>query len=303
MSNERQAFFYALAAVLLWSTVATAFKLALGYQPVIVLLAGASLTSCITLAVILLAQGRLSSAFHLLRRSLGQTVLLASINPIAYYLILFEAYSRLPAQVAQPVNYTWAIVLALLSVPVLGHRLYRRDLAGLLLGYVGVAIISIAGKEVTGKIDPIGLVLALSSTVLWAGFWLLNTRAKGDVVVRLFLNFLLATPALALAVWLLPDVDVNWRPAALLGVVYVGLFEMGITFVLWQSALKKTSHAARIGTLIFLSPFISLFLIGLILEEPLQWQTFVGLLFIVLGVSLAQSSHPLKPGRPADHGG
>jgi hypothetical protein len=33
---------------------------------------------------------------------------------------LFEAYDRLPAQVAQALNYTWALTLTLLAVPVLG---------------------------------------------------------------------------------------------------------------------------------------------------------------------------------------
>lgn len=106
MANERQALFYALSAVLLWSTVATAFKIALSHQPVVVLLAGASLTSCATFAAILLVQGRLASAFGELRDSLGRILILATINPVLYYLILFEAYRRLPAQVAQPVNYT-----------------------------------------------------------------------------------------------------------------------------------------------------------------------------------------------------
>ena len=33
------------------------------------------------------------------------------LNPVAYYLILFKAYTILPAQVAQPLNMIWPIVL------------------------------------------------------------------------------------------------------------------------------------------------------------------------------------------------
>ena len=36
-----------------------------------------------------------------------------------------------------------------------------------------------------------------------------------------------------------------------MAVTYVGLFEMGITFVLWLSALKSTNNTARISNLIF----------------------------------------------------
>ena len=287
MHPERKALFFALAAVLLWSTVATAFKLALQYNSVPALLFGASLTSLLALAVTLHRQGRLSTAVVQLRHNLKTTTLLGAINPIIYYLVLFEAYRRLPAQVAQPVNYTWAITLALLSVPMLKHRLTRFDLAGLLLGYSGVVVISIAGKNVTGSLDGIGLALALISTLLWAAFWLLNTRSAVEPLVQLFHNFLLATPFLALLL-VITGQSLSLTVPSLLSLVYVGLFEMGITFMLWQQALSLTQRAAQIGTLIFLSPLISLFLISWILKEPLQWQTFAGLGLIIGGVWLSK---------------
>ena len=59
----------------------------------------------------------------------------------AYYLILFAAYDRLPAHIAQPINYTWAITLALLAVPLLGQRLSKRTLTGILISYLGVVLL------------------------------------------------------------------------------------------------------------------------------------------------------------------
>ncbi len=64
----------------------------------------------------------------------------------------------------------------------------------------------------------------------------------------------------------------NWQGIA--GAIYVGLFEMGITFVLWLTALKKATHIARISNLIFISPFLSLLLISFILGEPIAPSTF-----------------------------
>jgi len=285
MSNESKAVAYAMAAILLWSTVATAFKIALQYHSVIGLLAGASLTSVLVLMAILFAQGKLLRAIRSFPSNLRNALLLGSLNPVLYYLVLFEAYRRLPAQVAQPVNYTWAITLALLSVPILKHRLTRRDLWGLLLGYSGVVVISIAGKEVTGSLDYWGLALAIFSTLLWAGFWLLNTKKNNlDPIIGLFHNFLVSLPILGLLIWFVPPPPVQWGLMSITSLVYVGLFEMGITFVFWQMALMRTGNAARLGTLIFLSPLISLFLIHLVLKEPLQLATFLGLALIIAGV-------------------
>ena len=290
MYSNNKALLYALTAVMLWSTVATAFKIALRYNNVLPLLLGASTTSLFCIGVALAFRRKLLVALRSFPAHWRQTVALGLINPVIYYLVLFEAYRRLPAQVAQPVNYTWAIVLALLSIPILNHRLARSDLIGLLLGFSGILIISVAGKNVTGELDSLGLALAILSTLLWAIFWLLNTRTNQDSMIQLFHNFLFATPVLLLLSMVFQQSS-SLSLASILSLVYVGLFEMGITFLFWQQALTLTSQVARIGSLIFLSPFISLFIISAILGEPLQWETFAGLGLIIVGVVLVNRKY------------
>jgi drug/metabolite transporter (DMT)-like permease len=73
-----------------------------------------------------------------------------------------------------------------------------------------------------------------------------------------------------------------------LAVSYVGLFEMGITFVLWLSALKLTQNTARISNLIFASPFISLMLLATVIGEEIHPSTLVGLMLIVIGLVVQQ---------------
>ena len=68
---------------------------------------------------------------------------------------------------------------------------------------------------------------------------------------------------------------------------WVGLIEMGVTFLLWQQALRRTAHAGRIAQLIFLSPFISLLLIDHVLGEAVHPTSWLGLATIVAGLLLA----------------
>lgn len=70
--------------------------------------------------------------------------------------------------------------------------------------------------------------------------------------------------------------------------VYVGLFEMGIAFVLWQLAVHRVSRTARVSNLIFLSPPVSLLLLYLVVGEPILLSTLVGLLLILGGLGLQQ---------------
>jgi len=70
----------------------------------------------------------------------------------------------------------------------------------------------------------------------------------------------------------------------LLAAVYVGIFEVGITYVLWMKAMQLSTNNAKIGNLVFLAPFISLIFIHFILKETIYVTTFIGLIFIVSGI-------------------
>jgi drug/metabolite transporter (DMT)-like permease len=71
-----------------------------------------------------------------------------------------------------------------------------------------------------------------------------------------------------------------------LGAAYLGLFEMGLAFVLWLSALKLTDSAAKIANLIFIAPFISLFFIHHLVGETIYPSTLVGLVLVMSGLAV-----------------
>ena len=281
MTNDRRALLLGLAAVLAWSTVATAFKLALRDLAVIQLLAYAITTSALALLGIVIAQGKAALIGQYLRETPLYFLAMATLNPLLYYLILLEAYDLLPAQQAQTINYSWAIMLALLAVPLLGQRLSRRDLVAVALGYVGVVIIATSGNVLEMQFaSGLGVALALVSTVIWALYWIASARNTRDPIVSLSLNFLIAAPVALLACHLY---------AGLLPPSGLGLFEMGVTFALWSTALRLASNVSRVGNLIFLSPMLSLVFIGTILGEAIHPATLVGLALIIPGVLLQQS--------------
>lgn len=290
MNRQRQAVIYGLSAVLCWSTVASAFKLSLRYLTPAELLFYAALVSAVVLFVVLLVQGKVGQLRQLTRSNSASCFGLGLINPFLYYLVLFKAYDLLPAQQAQPINYTWAITLTLLSIPLLRQKISGRELLAVLVSYLGVVIISTRGDLLAMQFDSLaGVGLALLSTVFWALYWIFNTRSKIDPVVGLFLNFLFGIPFIGL--YLLFSEGLRMPPlAGLLGAAYVGLFEMGITFVLWLKALKLSINTARIANLIFLSPFLSLVFIHFLVGEDILPATFVGLILIIIGLIMQQTA-------------
>jgi len=288
--NQRKATVLALVAVALWSTVATAFKLSLRQLDPFQLLAYASLFATLVLVLGAGLLGRLPQLWPCFRARPQHFVLLGLLNPFGYYLILFRAYDLLPAQQAQSINYTWAITLGLLSAPFLKRPYGLRDGLGALLGYAGVLVIATRGDLATLAFDsPTGVALALFSTLVWAAYWIINTRLSADPLTGLCLCFLCSLPFTLAACALFSRLAPVSVPG-LAGAAYVGLFEMGITFVVWLTALKAADNIARISNLIFLSPFLSLIPIALILGEPVVPATVAGLGCIIAGTLVQQTA-------------
>ena len=281
MQDQSKAYLYGITTVLTWSTVASAFKISLRYLDFIQLLLYSSLVSFICLGLILAIQGK----FHLLRsysrNQFFQALGLGILNPFLYYLILFKAYDLLPAQEAQPLNYTWALTLAYLSVPLLKQKLPIKDILAGLVGYFGVVVISTHGEIASLNFaEPWGVFLALASTVIWSLYWIYNKKSEMDPVVGLFLNFGAGIPLILLTCLQFSNPGIS-DLNGLWGAIYVGLFEMGITFVFWLMALKLSVNSAKVSNLIFISPFLSLVFIHFLVGEQILVSTFVGLIFIM----------------------
>ncbi|MFO7617845.1 MAG: DMT family transporter [Bacteroidales bacterium] len=292
--KQRNVILLALAAILLWSTAGTAFKLALKGMDFLQLLFVASTVAWIVLLGIVLARRQAALLFKNARRGLPRSMLLGFLNPFLYYLILLKAYSLLPAQIAQPLNYTWPVVLVLLSVPFLKHRLRWIELFAILVSFAGVVLISSQGENIlkTPINEPFGVFLAVVSSVVWASYWILNVKDERPELIKLTLNFFfgsLFSGILLFSVSSLPSFSISLIPA-----FYVGLTEMAIAFACWLTALENSPLSnVRISNLVYISPFLALLFIHLILGEQIYWTTPAGLVLIVAGI-LVQQLLPAK---------
>jgi drug/metabolite transporter (DMT)-like permease len=282
--NQSKAYLFALLTVLSWSTVATAFKIALRELNYIQVLLIANVAALGVYGVILLFRHDRVRLFPMSKKDLGFTLSQAILNPFGYYLILFKVYSILPAQIAQPVNFIWPVVLMILSAPLLKQPIRLTGLLALLISFAGVVVLSSQGNLLHFRIkEPFGIALALSSSIVWSFFWIINIKDKRDDVLKLFLSSLVSF----LLVFILAFVTGNLASVfskPLLPAVYIGFFEMGIPFVLWLKALQLSESTGKISNLIYLTPFLSLFFIHTILKEKLYYTSFIGLGLIIAGI-------------------
>ncbi|MCZ2723273.1 DMT family transporter [Marinomonas sp. 15G1-11] len=286
MTNQVKAMILGFMAVFLWSTVATAFSLSLSQQSPAQLLLVASFTSLLFLITLIIYKKQWSElVFHFIE-SWKSSLFFGAINPFIYYLVLLEAYNLLPAQEAQAINYTWAIMLSFMAVPILKQKLVFFDLIAAACCYFGVLVIATNGSPLSLEFSNFyGVILALVSTIIWASYWLLNTKDQRPSLIGLTLNFAFALPLILIYWWLTED-NIQWSDKGVLSAIYIGFFEMGLTFVLWNNALKLTSKATKVANLIFLAPILSIFWLSQFTDEAVKISTLIGLACILIGLTV-----------------
>lgn len=293
MKKQTKAYLFTLLAVFFWSTAASAFKIALLFVTPYILLFYSTLVSSIILLVLLVLQGKIALLFTLSRDQLWRAALLGFINPFFYYIVLFKAYSLLPGQIAMALNYGWPLALTVLSVPILKQKLSRVQITAIIISFIGAIIIATRGQIGSlEELNKLGIGLAFGSTIIWAVFWLLNARDGLEPLGKLFLSFcfgLFYSAAFSplFGGLCLPEIK------AVLPLIYIGVFEMGVTFVLWLTALQLSSTAARVGNLIYIAPFLSLVFLRITIGEEIHPSTFIGL-FLIIGSILFQEMRGKK---------
>ncbi len=281
-------------AILSWATVASSFKMAQLYFSQFEMLTVAVLTATMIFAIAVTIKGKWGDIRSLRQRDWVSLAILGIFNPTLYYLVLFSAYRYLPAQVAQPINYCWPIFLVILMAIVMHRPVRPRLYIGMLLSLGGVAVISLGGGGIEGgTLSAGGLVLAFLSALLWAFYWILNEKLKGgiDENTKLFLSFLFSSLYLLIGM-LFVDTDFGISDGTslkgLFWSIWAGTFEMGIPFIFFSYALSRTTNVALVNQLCYVSPFLSLFVISMIVGETIVPTTYLGLALIVGGVVFNQ---------------
>ncbi len=284
MTNQGRAYLYAGIAIFFWSTVASAFKIALRHLDFYQLLFIASWTSFFILLVTAVFQGKARDILNTPPGGYLRSAFYGFLNPFLYYIILFKAYTLLPAQVAQPLNMIWPIVLVFLSVPFLKQKIAIKSFIALFISFIGVYLIASVGKPFDLKInEPLGVVLAAGSSIIWSFFWIFNMRDKRGELEKLVINFFFASLYITLITVFMSGIPISVNKGTWLA-VYSGAFEMGFTFFFWLKALQLSTTTDKVSNLVFLAPFFSLIVIHIFVGESIYLTTILGLVFIVIGI-------------------
>ena len=197
-----------------------------------------------------------------------------------FHVLYFASLDRAPAATANLINYTWPLLIVLLSAPVLGLRLGARQLAGTALALAGCAAL-LSAKAAFPAGAALGYALAVCSALTWAAYSIL-ARRFADVPPGAIAGFCAGTAALAAATQASTEGFVPMDTAAILAVIAMGVGPVGAAFALWDVGMKR-GDPRLLGTLAFTTPVLSTLLLAALGHAPLTGTTIAAAALVAAG--------------------
>ena len=71
-----------------------------------------------------------------------------------------------------------------------------------------------------------------------------------------------------------------------IGILWLGVIVDALAYLLWALALKGADNTAKIANLAYLTPFLSLIVSAIVLNEEITIRAVIALVFIVGGILL-----------------
>jgi drug/metabolite transporter (DMT)-like permease len=238
-----------------------------------------------------------------LRRDWSVFATLALLNVVLFIGLQSFALVRLPSGTTAVLTYLQPIFVGFLAWLLLGERLNAVKVAGLLLGFTGIVVVSAGG--IAGDVSVVGVVLGTLSALSWALGTVYFKRVEHRVSTywAIAVQFVVGGTVLGIAGLATESIsDVEVVPALVGSLLYSSLIGTGFAWVIWF-ALVRSGEASRVAAYIFVVPVVSVILGAIFLDEALSASLALGAALVVCGIYLVnRTPRGLKAGWDAGRG-
>ena len=268
--------------VLIWGFTWPIYKVALEYTPPVLFAGMRTLLGGVLLALVLLPQWRKIEW----KKTWPIYIISALFNIIIFNGVQTFGLQYLPSGLFSVIVYLQPVLVVLLAWMWLKESLSVMKIVGMIIGFLGVVVVSLDG--ISGNISIFGILLALITGIGWAigvvyvkrtsgqvhGLWLV---ALQNIVGGLFLSGVgVSVENIAEIEWNLPYIS-SLLYGAILGVT-------GATAVYFK--LMSSGESSKVSSFTFLVPLISVLIGTVFLDEPFTISLFGGLILILLSIYL-----------------
>ena len=292
-SNKIQAGLFATLCVLLWGLIPVVAKVGQTQLDSLQFLFWSSLISFLTIFVIALVTGKWRNLLMLKPLDWLKISANGFLGTYLYYLLLYQGYQIADGVEVLVTQYTWPVLICVLSVVLLKEAWNRDKTLSVAMGFASVILVLSKGDLTAIQLEqPVAIFWVLIGAFSFALFSVLSKRFEYEPISLTVIYFLVATAATGIPVLLQGDPVVP-QGNSMLAVMTNGLLVNGISYLFWLWALKK-ADASFVTPFTFATPCISLLYLVLFFDETFLTVYVLAFAMIVMAGFLSNKSSTNK---------
>lgn len=282
MQKRKQTIGLLVFLVIVWGINWPLSKIALTYAPPLLF---AGIRTVIAGIILIIAALPKRKQLHL--RQLWPVYLVSAfLSIVFYYGFQTIGLQYVPSGLFSAIVFLQPVLLGIFAWVWLGERMYGLKIAGLVIGFLGVASLSLGG--LTGSISPIGVLLALASALSWALATVYTKRnaARVDMLWMTAMQIMIGGVILLAAgsaseSW----ADITWSSTFIINTLFIAVFVIALGWLVYFKLINE-GEAGKVGSFTFLIPLISIGSSVVLLHEQITLNLVIGMLLIVSSIIL-----------------
>ena len=287
MKKQHIPYIYAGVTIFMWSTIAVVSKLLLGHFNNFQVLWASSFFGSVMLVILNIASGIIKQLKNFRFKDYMTIILSGLPGTFLYYVFYYAGTDILPsASQAFIINYLWPIMSVVFACLINKEQMTFRKGIAIVVSFVGIAIVSMKDlmnpEASTISVTLTGSLMCALGAVSYGLFTALTNRFNYEKSLMMMLSFSATFVITTVINGVRGDLFIP-TGAEILGFIWNGSFVMALASTAWAIALHM-GDTAKISNLAYITPFLSLIWIMLVLKEPLSIFSILGLIVIVGGI-------------------
>ncbi|ELX8380883.1 DMT family transporter [Providencia vermicola] len=272
---------YALMCVLIWSFIPIVSRFGQEGLDSFQFLFWSNLISAIAVILVAMSAGYKPAKLFILPSNTLIKVCILGVLDCLFYLLLYYGYSIENGIAVLVIQYSWPLIIILLSVFLLKDKLATRQIAGVIIGFIAVIITFTKGHITQLQVEhPLALLLVFSGAFCFALMSVFSRQYSIDPYISTVWLFIFSTLTslvllLSFSAFQLPTETSLWPT------IVNGVLINGVSYILWFKAMN-TGHSAKIASIVFLSPVLSVLWLVVILSDPFEIAYIIGVLLVII---------------------
>lgn len=218
----------------------------------------------------------------------------ATLNIVLYLGIQTVGLIYLPGGLFSVLVYFQPVLLGILAWWFLGEGMTITKIIGLVLGFIGIFLVSMDGLTI--HVSAIGVTLALATALVWASgvVYVKKNKTRVDPYWMVVMQLVIGGAVLLFGGFVTEDAStIIWNMGLISSLIWGSTAGMAIAQILYYKLINE-GEASKVGAFTFLVPILSVIISAIFLDEAITVNLFYGMIFVGLSIYLVNYQRKSK---------